>query len=96
MLADQNPRPISQYDGHDDPRLIDKLGKRCCATLQRTAGSGWLLVRPEPRHQFVDAVVRPAVHQACDEIGEIDLRIDAIQLTGLCRMPDYAEPVPQV
>jgi hypothetical protein len=57
--------------------------KRCSATLRRTAGSGWPLVRPEPRHQFIDAVLRPAIHQACDEIGEIDLRIDAIQLTGL-------------
>ena len=69
--------------------LEDRLGcrlvmrKRCSATLRRTAGSGWPLVRPEPRHQFIDAVLRPAIHQACDEIGEIDLRIDAIQLTGL-------------
>ena len=62
---------------------VSALRKRCSATLRRTAGSGWPLVRPEPRHQFIDAVLRPAIHQACDEIGEIDLRIDAIQLTGL-------------
>ena len=26
---------------------------------------GWLLGHPEPRHQFVDALLRPAVHEAC-------------------------------
>ena len=58
--------------------------KRCSATLRRLVRLGWLLGRrPEPRHQFVDAFLRPAVHEACQEIGEIRLRIDVIQLTGL-------------
>jgi hypothetical protein len=39
--------------------------KRCSATLGRIARSGWLSGRrPEPRHQFIDALLRPAVHQA--------------------------------
>jgi hypothetical protein len=57
-----------------------RLGrKRCSATLRRLVRLGWLLGRrPGPRHQFVDAFLRPAVHEACQEIGEIGLRIDAI------------------
>ena len=51
--------------------------------FRRKARSGWLLGCSEPRHQFIDALLRPAAHEACQEIGEIDLRIDAIELTGL-------------
>ena len=54
-------------------------------------GSGWLFGYPEPRHQFVDAFLRPAIHQTRQQISEICLWIDAIQLTGLCRIPNYAE-----
>ena len=28
-------------------------------------GSGWLFGCPVPRHQVIDAVLRPPVHQAC-------------------------------
>ena len=56
--------------------------KRCSPTLRRFVRSGWPFGCPEPRHQFVDAFVRPAIHQACQEIGKICLWIDAIQLTG--------------
>ena len=58
-------------------------GKRCSATVRRVARSGRLSGCPEPWHQFVDALLRPAVHEACQEIGEIGLRVDVIQLTGL-------------
>jgi len=34
-------------------------------------------------HQFIDAFLWPAVDEACQQIGEIGLRIDAIQLAGL-------------
>jgi len=34
------------------------------------------LRHPAPRHQFIDALLRPAVHEACQQVGEIDLRID--------------------
>jgi hypothetical protein len=46
---------------------------------------------PVPRHQFIDAVLRPAVHQACQQVSEVSLRIDAIEFAGLCRLPNYAE-----
>ena len=65
--------------------------KRCSPTLRRFVRSGWPFGCPEPRHQFVDTFVRPAIHQACQEIGKICLWIDAIQLKGLCRPPNYAE-----
>jgi hypothetical protein len=44
---------------------------------------GLRLRRPVPGHQFIDAALRPAVHQACQQIGEVGLRINAVQLTGL-------------
>src|SRR3954470_18004450 len=57
--------------------------KRCSVTLGGVMISGWLFGCPVPRHQFIDAVLRPAVHQACQQISEIGLRIDAIELAGL-------------
>jgi hypothetical protein len=36
-----------------------------------------------PWHQFIDAILWPSIHQAGQQIGEIRLRIDAIELTGL-------------
>ena len=57
--------------------------KRCSATLGRVSASGWVVGRPVPRHQFVDALLRPAVDEACQQIGEIGLRIDAIEFAGL-------------
>ena len=41
-----------------------------------------LLRRPVPGHQFVDAFLRPTVHEACQQFGEIGLRIDAVEFTG--------------
>src|SRR5215213_1422463 len=45
--------------------------------------SGWLFGCPVPRHQFIDAVLRPAVHQACQQVSEVSLRIGAIEFAGL-------------
>ena len=56
--------------------------------------SGWLLGRPAPWYQFIDPFLWPAIHQAREQVSEIRLRIDAIELTGLCRAPDYAELAP--
>src|ERR1700674_5235937 len=47
------------------------------------SGSGRRLGHPVPGHQFIDAFLRPAVYEACQQLGEIDLRIDAIQFAGL-------------
>ena len=44
--------------------------------------SGWLLGRPVPRHQFLDTLLGPAVDEACQQIGKIGLRIDAIEFAG--------------
>src|SRR5262245_13310192 len=39
-----------------------------------------------PRHQFVDAILWPSVDQARQKFGEVELRIDVVQLAG--SMPD--------
>jgi len=31
-------------------------------------------------HRYIDAFLRPTVNEACQQIGEIDLRVDAIEL----------------
>jgi len=36
-----------------------------------------------PRHELVDAALRPAVDQPGQQVGEIDLRVDAVQLARL-------------
>ena len=56
-----------------------------------SAGFGLTVWRPVPRHQFVNAALGPSVDQARQQIHEIDLRIDVVQLAGLCRAPNYAE-----
>jgi hypothetical protein len=42
--------------------------------------SGRRLRRPVPWHQFIDAHLRPSVHEACQLASEIDLGIGAIEL----------------
>jgi hypothetical protein len=49
----------------------------------------YLLGIPVPGHELVDARLRPAVDESGQQVGEVDLRIDLIQLARLCRMPDY-------
>jgi transposase len=44
---------------------------------------GWLLRHQVPRHRFVDAFFRPAVHEACQQLGEIGLWIDAVEFARL-------------
>src|SRR5215211_6798840 len=36
-----------------------------------------------PGHQLVDAALWPAVDETRQQLGEVDLRIDAVQLAGL-------------
>ena len=36
-----------------------------------------------PWHEFVDAAVGPAVDEAGQQVGEVTLRIDAVELAGL-------------
>ena len=44
-----------------------------------------------PGHQVVDFAHRPTVDEARENAGEIGLRVDAIEFTGLCRARNYAE-----
>ena len=36
-----------------------------------------------PWHEFVDARLWPAAHQAGEQVGEVGLQLDAVQLAGL-------------
>jgi hypothetical protein len=77
---------VMEIDKPDDLRDVAHLGlsrKRCSATLGIVRGSGRVIRLPVPRHQFVDALLRPAVDEACQQIREIGLRIDAIEFAGL-------------
>ncbi len=47
--------------------------------------------RPAPGHELVNAGLGPTVDETGQQIREVGLRIDLMQLAGLCRMPDYAE-----
>ena len=38
---------------------------------------------PSPRQEFVQAIVRPKVDEADENIGQIGLGLDAVQFTGL-------------
>jgi hypothetical protein len=65
-------------------RTANRKGrKRCTTTLGDFGELRWLLRHQVPRHQFIDAFLRPAVHKACQQFGEIDLRIDAVEFARL-------------
>ena len=69
----------------DDPETLN--GKR---RFQATALSG-LGFRVGPGEEMVDIAVEMAVDDLGKRVGEIDVRIDAVELAGLCRAPNYAE-----
>jgi len=46
---------------------------------------------PVPRQEFVNALGR-VIREAGQHVGEPSLRIDVVELGGLCRPPNYAEP----
>jgi hypothetical protein len=54
------------------------------------SGGGTAFYVPVPRQQVADAFCRVIKH-SCQDIGEPGLRIDVVELRGLCRPPNYAE-----
>ena len=52
------------------------------ARLSREAIGGTLCC-PGPRHELVEARGWPEIDELCEHVGEVDLRIDAVQFTGL-------------
>jgi|CXWL01.1.fsa_nt_gi hypothetical protein len=44
-----------------------------------------------PGQELVEAAVGVAVDDAGNDVGQVGVRLDANQLTGLCRPPNYAE-----
>jgi hypothetical protein len=65
------------------PGMDEKQGKRCSATLGLSAPQDGWSGRQIPGHQLVDAFLRPAVDEACQQIRKIGLRIDTIEFAGL-------------
>jgi hypothetical protein len=43
---------------------------------------------PAPRHELVDAALRPSLDEAGEEVGEMPLRIDAVELGRLDQRGD--------
>jgi hypothetical protein len=64
-------------------RKLQQMLAMLCHPWERASDSGGRLKRPVPRHQFVDALLRPAVDEPCQQVDKIGLRIDAIELAGL-------------
>jgi hypothetical protein len=64
-----------------DARTTDEIKrKRCAGTLSR---SGVRFRLPAPGHEFVDAVLRPTVYEARQQLGHVCQRIDFVKFTGL-------------
>jgi hypothetical protein len=53
---------------------------------------GWLPGGPGPGHEFVEARSRPEIDQAGEHVGEVGLRVDAVQFAGFDERGD-AGPV---
>jgi len=58
--------------------------------LRRFGCFGLLLLRPVPGEQLADAVHR-VIGDAGEDVGEVGLRVDGVELAGLCRPSNYAE-----
>jgi hypothetical protein len=58
----------------------EPLRKRWVGALSR---SGVRFGYPAPRHEFVDAVLGPTVHEAGQQFGHVGQRIDFIKFAGL-------------
>ncbi len=56
------------------------LGKRCSGSLVRSMRV-WR--RPVPRHQFIDAVLRPTVYESGEQVSDVGQRIDAVHFARL-------------
>ena len=54
------------------------------------------LAHVSPGEQLVELCHGPVLGDLGEDIGQITLRLGAVQLAGLCRMTDYAEQVSQM
>jgi hypothetical protein len=61
------------------PEVPGLIGKRCSAI----STSGWVIGLPIPRHELIDALLRPAVDETCQQIREVGLWINAIEFASL-------------
>jgi hypothetical protein len=58
---------------------------------RRDTLSAVLCARPGPWHEIINARGRPQIDQFGQNVLDIGLRINTIELAGLCRHPNYAE-----
>jgi hypothetical protein len=61
---------------------------------RRDTLSAVLRARPGPWHEIINARGRPQIDQFGQNVLDIGLRINAVELAGLCRLPNYAEHSP--
>jgi transposase InsO family protein len=67
-----------------EPSHRPAIGRRSDEARGTQAGRSVAFVgRPAPRHEFVDAAVGPAVDEAGQHVGEVALRVDAVQLDAV-------------
>ena len=82
-----DPQLIAQcqrrFPGLND-KIVSMYGKRCSEPFWRSVHSsvqpGW---RPTPWHEFVNAALGPTVDEAGEQVGEIGVRVDAMELARL-------------
>ena len=58
----------------------------------RQSGLDMIFIFPGPGQQFVDAIDGVAIHHPREHVAQVSVRFDMVQLAGLCRPPNYAEP----
>lgn len=72
---------------------VDMMGRDSGRAAQFPARGG-----PGQRRPFIQVIVRPEIYEAGEDIGQIDLGIDAVEFAGLyqgsgarriARMPPY-------
>ncbi len=77
------------------PKAVKR--KRSFQTLLQVAcRSAIFCGRPVPRHEFVDTALWPSVDQPGQQVGEVDLRIDAVQLARLDQRCEVGPAAPAV
>jgi hypothetical protein len=79
-----------------DASALSKLVRRTSESgssspLSRVLTSARGGAGPVPGEELVEACGAPEIDKACEQVGEVGLRIDDVELAGLCRPPNYAE-----
>ena len=82
---------METFQGHGEAclDLPPRGGSRSRSVIGSFAASDWNMA-PTPRQKLVDAIDL-VLGDTTKHVRERGLRVDAIELCGLCRAPNYAE-----